>query len=164
MHSHLRSRTPSAVRASLLAAALATLGASAFAEIRVMCYQDGNECDVTADLIKRYEETGKRVRERYVPKPFNGSNDDETLQRLETMMMTAASGNRNATLNEVGFILGLNVAQGRIDKSWGMSTIASAAQRVGLDDREIDYHLRRAVENGMDAAMMNLNTNTKGMH
>ena len=55
MHSHLRSRTPSAVRASLLAAALATLGASAFAEIRVMCYQDGNECDVTADLIKRYE-------------------------------------------------------------------------------------------------------------
>ena len=55
MHSHLRSRTPSAVRASLLAAALATLGTSAFAEIRVMCYQDGNECDVTADLIKRYE-------------------------------------------------------------------------------------------------------------
>ena len=55
MHSHLRSLTPSAVRASLLAAALATLGASASAEIRVMCYQDGNDCDVTADLIKRYE-------------------------------------------------------------------------------------------------------------
>jgi alpha-1,4-digalacturonate transport system substrate-binding protein len=55
MQSHLRSLTPSAVRASLLAAALATLGASASAEIRVMCYQDGNECDVTADLIKRYE-------------------------------------------------------------------------------------------------------------
>jgi alpha-1,4-digalacturonate transport system substrate-binding protein len=35
-------------------AAVACPGA-AFADIRVMCYQDGNECDVTADLIKRYE-------------------------------------------------------------------------------------------------------------
>ncbi|MBP8149370.1 MAG: extracellular solute-binding protein, partial [Limnohabitans sp.] len=24
-------------------------------EIRVMCYQDGTECDVTADLAKRFE-------------------------------------------------------------------------------------------------------------
>lgn len=118
--------------------------------------------NVVQDLIKRYEETGKRVRERYVPKPFTGSNDDETLQRLESMMASAASGNRNATLNEVGYILGLNIAQGRIDRAWGMSTIASAAQMVGLDDREIDYHLRRSVEHGMDAAMLNLNT--KGMH
>ena len=32
-----------------------SLSSAALAEIRVMCYQDGNECDVTADLIRRYE-------------------------------------------------------------------------------------------------------------
>lgn len=40
--------------ATLLTGLLGLSGA-AFADIRVMCYQDGNECDVTADLIKRYE-------------------------------------------------------------------------------------------------------------
>jgi alpha-1,4-digalacturonate transport system substrate-binding protein len=40
-----------------LAVGAGTLGLTltAMADIRVMCYQDGNECDVTADLIKRYE-------------------------------------------------------------------------------------------------------------
>src|SRR5215211_2183365 len=31
------------------------------AEIRVMCYQDGNECDVTKDLAKRFEAENKDV-------------------------------------------------------------------------------------------------------
>jgi len=31
------------------------------AEIRVMCYQDGNECDVTKDLAKRFEGENKDV-------------------------------------------------------------------------------------------------------
>src|SRR5690349_8799104 len=40
-----------------LAVGAGTLGlaSAAMADIRVMCYQDGNECDVTAELIKRYE-------------------------------------------------------------------------------------------------------------
>lgn len=37
-----------------IAAVAAPVSASA-ADIRVMCYQDGNECDVTADLAKRFE-------------------------------------------------------------------------------------------------------------
>ena len=37
-----------------IAALAAPVSASA-ADIRVMCYQDGNECDVTADLAKRFE-------------------------------------------------------------------------------------------------------------
>ena len=43
--------------ASILAVALASLasGLANAGEIRVMCYQDGNECDVTADLAKRFE-------------------------------------------------------------------------------------------------------------
>ncbi|MEY2893416.1 MAG: hypothetical protein RJA98_3324, partial [Pseudomonadota bacterium] len=54
-------RLDSAARVrTLFTVGLLGLSASAFtgvahAEIRVMCYQDGNECDVTADLIKRYE-------------------------------------------------------------------------------------------------------------
>ena len=40
---------------TIAAAVLATpLGASA-ADIRVMCYQDGIECTVTADLAKKFE-------------------------------------------------------------------------------------------------------------
>jgi alpha-1,4-digalacturonate transport system substrate-binding protein len=46
--------TPKHLHASV-AAALLGLTTAAVADIRVMCYQDGNECDVTADLIKRYE-------------------------------------------------------------------------------------------------------------
>jgi len=43
-------------RSLLAAAALTLLSATAqAADIRVMCYQDGIECDVTAELIKRFE-------------------------------------------------------------------------------------------------------------
>ena len=44
-------------RSSVLAALAAALAAaSAFAaDIRVQCYSDGNECEVTADLAKRFE-------------------------------------------------------------------------------------------------------------
>jgi alpha-1,4-digalacturonate transport system substrate-binding protein len=45
----------SALGSGLLGLAAAASPGAAFADIRVMCYQDGNECDVTADLIKRYE-------------------------------------------------------------------------------------------------------------
>jgi len=44
-----------AITAGLLGLAISACPSAAFADIRVMCYQDGNECDVTADLIKRYE-------------------------------------------------------------------------------------------------------------
>src|SRR6185436_6587333 len=40
----------------LVALAAAIAAATAFAaEIRVQCYSDGNECEVTADLAKRFE-------------------------------------------------------------------------------------------------------------
>ena len=45
-------------RAALAAAVLAVALGSASAqtrEIRVMCYQDGNECEVTNDLARRFE-------------------------------------------------------------------------------------------------------------
>jgi alpha-1,4-digalacturonate transport system substrate-binding protein len=40
---------------TLLAAALLLPAATLAAEIRVMCYSDGNECEVTRDLAKRFE-------------------------------------------------------------------------------------------------------------
>lgn len=40
---------------ALFAAALTLPIAAPAAEIRVMCYSDGNECDVTRDLAKRFE-------------------------------------------------------------------------------------------------------------
>ena len=41
--------------AALLGLAFTAVPTTAFADIRVMCYQDGNECDVTSELAKRFE-------------------------------------------------------------------------------------------------------------
>ena len=43
------------VRATALAVVVILPGAVAAAEIRVACYSDGNECEVTQDLAKRFE-------------------------------------------------------------------------------------------------------------
>ncbi len=41
--------------AAVVAAMLVLPAAVSAADIRVMCYQDGNECDVTAEIVKRFE-------------------------------------------------------------------------------------------------------------
>ena len=41
--------------AAVVAALLVLPAAVNAAEIRVMCYQDGNECEVTAEIVKRFE-------------------------------------------------------------------------------------------------------------
>ncbi len=49
--------TPRLRAGPVLVAALASLGAAAAfgGEIRVACYSDGNECEVTQELAKRFE-------------------------------------------------------------------------------------------------------------
>jgi len=42
-------------RAALLAALAAAAGAASAADVRVMCYQDGIECEVTSELARRFE-------------------------------------------------------------------------------------------------------------
>jgi alpha-1,4-digalacturonate transport system substrate-binding protein len=42
-------------RTVTLAALMALSSAPYAADVRVMCYQDGNECEVTAELAKRFE-------------------------------------------------------------------------------------------------------------
>ena len=55
-----RPQFPTSVSMIAMAIAFAATSASA-AEIRVMCYQDGNECDVTKELAKRFEADNKDV-------------------------------------------------------------------------------------------------------
>ena len=55
-----RPQFPTTVSMIAMAIAFAATNASA-AEIRVMCYQDGNECDVTKELAKRFEADNKDV-------------------------------------------------------------------------------------------------------
>ena len=55
-----RPQFPTSVSMIAMAMAFAATSASA-AEIRVMCYQDGNECDVTKELAKRFEADNKDV-------------------------------------------------------------------------------------------------------
>ena len=46
-----------------VAAIAASVGAASWAgEIRVQCYSDGNECEVTADLAKRFEAQNSDVK------------------------------------------------------------------------------------------------------
>ena len=55
-----RPQFPKTVSMIAVAIAFAATSASA-AEVRVMCYQDGNECDVTKELAKRFEADNKDV-------------------------------------------------------------------------------------------------------
>jgi hypothetical protein len=112
--------------------------------------------ELVKDIIQKYQETGQRLRKAYRPKPFNGENDDESLDRLVSAMAGAASGNRNATLNRVAFLLGRDIAGGRIEEGWGKQCILNAARTTGLEESEIEYHLDRSVEAGKEAAMLNL--------
>lgn len=51
----MRVRSSRNALAALAAAVVALPLSASAADIRVMCYQDGNECDVTAELAKRFE-------------------------------------------------------------------------------------------------------------
>jgi alpha-1,4-digalacturonate transport system substrate-binding protein len=46
---------PAGLQALVLAGLVALPAAASAADIRVMCYQDGNECEVTAEIAKRFE-------------------------------------------------------------------------------------------------------------
>ena len=48
---------PAVVHVTLVSALIAAIPAAAYAgEIRVACYSDGNECEVTQELAKRFED------------------------------------------------------------------------------------------------------------
>ncbi len=111
--------------------------------------------DMVKHFIQSYQASGRAARRTFQPRPFNGKNDDEALNRIVNAMRGAVSGNRNATLNEQAFILGLNIADGRIDETWGKGQLLQAALSTGLDTDEAEYTIKRAVEHGKDSAMLN---------
>src|SRR5438034_11578259 len=59
----MRVRVSKSGLAAIVAAVVALPVSVSAADIRVMCYQDGNECDVTAALARRFEaqNTGIKV-------------------------------------------------------------------------------------------------------
>lgn len=106
------------------------------------------------DLVVRYQDTGMKLRKQYHPRPFNGNNDDVSLDRLVSSMASAAPGCRNATLNTTAFLLGKDIAEGRIDEDWGKQCLIRAAMATGLDEQEASYHTERGIESGKEANMM----------
>ena len=74
--------TPSTPRLSLVALALAAFAAPALAatDIRVMCYQDGNECDVTKDLAKRFMAANSDVNVIVDTVPYKAINEQLPVQ------------------------------------------------------------------------------------
>lgn len=117
--------------------------------------------DHIRDLAQRYEET-KRINLRtFVPQPFNGKNDDATLNRLISRMASAGEGMRNGTLNECGFLLGIAIAEGRIDRTWGEQNLHRAALTTGLDDGEVRRTLTHALADGLEASAMSVSSSMR---
>lgn len=65
---------------AIVAAMLALPGASYGADIRVMCYQDGIECDVTADIAKRFEAQNPGTKVILDVVPFKTINEQLPVQ------------------------------------------------------------------------------------
>jgi alpha-1,4-digalacturonate transport system substrate-binding protein len=61
-------------------AACGSLAAWSATEIRVMCYQDGNECDVTKDLAKRFETQNADVRVMVDTVPYKAITEQLPVQ------------------------------------------------------------------------------------
>lgn len=78
-----------------IAAVAAPVSASA-ADIRVMCYQDGNECDVTADLAKRFEAQNPGTRVILDVVPF------KTIIEQLPVQLAAGQGPDIARVTDIG--------------------------------------------------------------
>ena len=65
---------------AIVAAMLVLPGASYGADIRVMCYQDGIECDVTADIAKRFEAQNPGTKVILDVVPFKTINEQLPVQ------------------------------------------------------------------------------------
>lgn len=80
-----------------IAMAAACLGLSAPAgTIRVMCYQDGNECDVTGELARRFEQQNPDTKVRVDAVPF------KTVMEQLPMQLAAGEGPDIARLTDLG--------------------------------------------------------------
>jgi len=79
-----------------MSVALLAVSGSALAEIRVMCYQDGTECEVTADLIKRYERQNPGAKVNLDVVPY------KTVVEQLPIQLAAGQGPDIARLAEIG--------------------------------------------------------------
>lgn len=64
------------------------------------------------------------------------------------MVATAGEGTRNDTLNRAGWNLGQLVGAGVLDREHAWQLLADAARSSGLDEREINQTLGRALDDG----------------
>ena len=82
--------------AALLAAALA--GPAAAADLRVSCYSDGNECEVTTDLARRFMQANPDVRVSVDQVPY------KSIQESLPVQLAAGNGPDIARVTDFGAI------------------------------------------------------------
>ena len=75
-----------------LASGLALAGLAHAGEVRVMCYQDGNECEVTAELAKPDSPVNPVVRNELAKRPAPKSFDD-VARLYSDIFVTCMTGN-----------------------------------------------------------------------
>lgn len=109
------------------------------------------------DIIKAYQETGRRAMAQYVAKPFNGVNDDVFLDRLCMQVAMAGVGQRNTILTRQAFIAGLaGVSTGKLDQEWTKHQLLLAAKSTGLEEKEAAECITRSINDGIRANVMGM--------
>lgn len=73
------------------------------------------------------------------------------MRQLIVSLRESPEGQRNDTLNRVAFRIGQLAAAGKIDRDEIESELHDAGRACGLDDREIESTLDRAIEEGIAA-------------
>jgi hypothetical protein len=72
----------------------------------------------------------------------------ESLGKAIIAMATASKGERNDALNKVGYYVGGLISGSGLDEVLAFEALKNAAKQSGLDEKEVDYHLSRAIAQG----------------
>lgn len=72
------------------------------------------------------------------------------LEKETGRLLQTPEGERNDTLNNAAYALGQLAAGGELDESEAIDALHRAAQRIGLDEREIPKTIRSGLESGKE--------------
>lgn len=72
----------------------------------------------------------------------------ESLAGAVSALSTATQGERNDALNKVGYFVGGLISGSGLEEELAYYALAQTARKLGLEDKEIEYHLSRSIAQG----------------
>jgi len=100
------------------------------------------------------EACSKRSNNKVIPRKvsIDKGNRNNQLSKALAIVSSAEQGSRNATLNQQSFIVGLNAHRERIDEDKAVAELTKAGLSTGLDEKEVENTVRRAINAGKEEA------------